>query len=396
MVEETTNIPESTLSALLATLISTFSILTLYFIVFLILRKSQKRFYAPRSYPGILREEERPTALRDGWFNWIIPFILTSVSSELKSQSIDAYLSLRFLKKTVIIMFIGVLITWPILIPVYLVNGSGNGQLESFSTSNISKPGSSKHRYYATTFVGCIYFTFILFVITRESIFFLNLRQAFLLSPSHASKISSRTVLFISVPKKYRDEAALRQIYGPSVKRVWLTKDTTSVDGLVNERDKVALQLEAAEIELLKTANIERHMFKKNRSDQSNSTNAENMAPEGNLEAGSLSARWVPENKRPTHRLGLFGLIGKEVDTITWCRDRLKQLIRETLAAQNLYKTGDSNKTGGVFIEFNQVADAQSALQTLTHHYALQSMYFLRPSWFLKLNDHSGPKVHWH
>ncbi|RKF74417.1 Uncharacterized protein RSN1 [Golovinomyces cichoracearum] len=370
--QPTENVPNSTLSALVATLIPSLVISTVYFSAFLLLRKSQRRFYAPRSYLGTLREEERTEALPDGWFNWIGPFTKIADSSALKSQSLDAYLFLRFLRMTVIIMFIGALITWPILFPVYITGGSGSGQLDMLSMSNIDKSGSGKYRYYATTFAGWMFFSFILFLVTRESIFFVNLRQAFLLSPSYASKISSRTVLFTSVPTKYRDETKLRQIYGSSVKRVWLTKDTTSVDELVNERDKVALKLEAAEIELIKTANSEKLKFNNKNKNKSASTNAETMAPEENLEAGSLSARWVPEKKRPTHRLGLFGLLGRKEDTIIWCRRRLEHLISATLDAQNSYKTGDVNKTGGVFIEFKTLADAQNASQTLTHHHAFQ------------------------
>ncbi|RKF56922.1 Uncharacterized protein RSN1 [Golovinomyces cichoracearum] len=370
--QPTENVPNSTLSALVATLIPSLVISTVYFSAFLLLRKSQRRFYAPRSYLGTLREEERTEALPDGWFNWIGPFTKIADSSALKSQSLDAYLFLRFLKMTVIIMFIGALITWPILFPVYITGGSGSGQLDMLSMSNIDKSGSGKYRYYATTFAGWIFFSFILFLVTRESVFFINLRQAFLLSPTYASKISSRTVLFTSVPTKYRDETKLRQIYGSSVKRVWLTKDTTSIDELVNERDKVALKLEAAEIELIKTANIERLKFNKKNKNKSASTNAETMAPEENVEAGSLSARWVPEKKRPTHRLGLFGLFGRKEDTIIWCRRRLEHLISATLDAQNSYKTGDINKTGSVFVEFKTLADAQNASQTLTHHHAFQ------------------------
>ncbi|TQS37731.1 hypothetical protein Golomagni_01784 [Golovinomyces magnicellulatus] len=370
--QPTENVPNSTLSALIATLIPTLAISAVYFSAFLLLRKSQRRFYAPRSYLGTLREEERTQALPDGWFNWIGPFINIPDSSALKSQSLDAYLFLRFLKMTVVIMFIGALITWPILFPVYITGGSGSGQLDMLSMSNIDKSGSGRYRYYATTFAGWIFFTFILFLVTRESIFYVNLRQAFLLSPSYASKISSRTVLFTSVPTKYRDEALLRRIYGSSVKRVWLTKDTANVDELVDERDKVALQLEAAEIKLIKTANSERLRLNKKTKNQSAPTNVDTNAPEGNVEAGSLSARWVPEKKRPTHKLGLFGLLGQKVDTISWCRNRLESLIPATLAAQNSYKTGDLNNSGGVFIEFNHVADAQNALQTLTHHHAFQ------------------------
>ncbi|TQS35469.1 hypothetical protein Golomagni_04110 [Golovinomyces magnicellulatus] len=358
--------------ALIVTIIPSLVISIVLFGAFLLLRKSKRRFYAPLGYLGILRKEERTKALPDGWFNWIGPFIDTPDSSALKSQSLDTYLFLRFLRMTVIIMFIGVLITWPSLFPVYATGVYSKDPLKMLSINNIYCPGYGIYRFYVTTFAGWIFFTFILFLVTRESIFCVNLRLAFFLSPSQAGKISSRTVLFTSVSTKYRDEAKLRQMYGSSVKRIWLTKDTASVDKLVDERDKVALQLEAAEIELIKTANSERLRLNKKTKNQSAPTNVDTNAPEGNVEAGSLSARWVPEKKRPTHRLGLFGLIGKEVDTITWCRDRLKQLIRETLAAQNSYKTGDSYKTGSVFIEFNHVADAQNALLTLTHHHAFQ------------------------
>ncbi|TQS34518.1 hypothetical protein Golomagni_05095 [Golovinomyces magnicellulatus] len=367
------------LLTLTATVIPSLFLSIVYFGFFLLLRKSQRRFYAPRSYRGILRMEERTEALPNGWFNWIVPFIKTPDSSAIKSQSIDAYLFLRFLKMTVIIMFTGAFITWPILIPIYAMGDSQKNRpdnqkdpLEMLSISNIYKSGSGKHQSYAIAFVGWIFFSFILFLVTRESIFYLNLRQAFLLSPSCASKISSRTVLFTSVPTEYRDEAKLRQIFGSSAKRVWLTKDSASVDKLVKERDKVALQLEAAEIELIKTANIERRWYNKKHKNQSASTNVETSNPEGNIEAESLSARWVPKNKRPTHRLGLFGLIGQKEDTINWCRDRLNHLIPATLSAQYSYQTEDLKKTGGVFIEFNHLDDTQNAVQTLTHDHAFR------------------------
>lgn len=43
-------------------------------------------------------------------------------------------------------------------------------------------------------------------MITRESIFYINLRQAYLMSPFYTSRMSSRTVLFTSVPEDYMDE----------------------------------------------------------------------------------------------------------------------------------------------------------------------------------------------
>ena len=103
-----------------------------------------------------------------------------------------------------------------------------------------------------------LFFGFILALVTRESIFYINLRQAFLLSPNYANRISSRTVLFTSVPAPYLDERKLRKVFGDAVVRVWITGDTKSLDELVEERDEVAFRLEAAEVKLIKLANAER------------------------------------------------------------------------------------------------------------------------------------------
>jgi len=55
---------------------------------------------------------------------------------------------------------------------------------------------------------GCaiLFFSFVIYMITRESIYYINLRQAYLMSPFYTSRISSRTVLFTSVPEDYMDE----------------------------------------------------------------------------------------------------------------------------------------------------------------------------------------------
>ncbi|KAH9220157.1 hypothetical protein DL95DRAFT_442907 [Leptodontidium sp. 2 PMI_412] len=361
------NQPNVSLSGLIATLAPTALVAGVYFIIFLILRKSQRRFYAPRTYLGTLREEERSAPLPAGWFNWIGPFWKIPDTYALQHQSLDAYLFLRFLRMTVVIMFVGACITMPVLFPINITGGGPGGQLDLLSMSHIDKNGhNNKYRYYAHCFCGWIFFGFVLFLVIRESIFYINLRQAFLLSPVYANRISSRTVLFTSVPKPYLDEAKLRKVFGDSVKNIWITGDTTLVDELVEERDKVAYNLEAAEVKLIKLANAERLKAIKN------GANVEQPPiGEGDAESGSLAARWIPLKKRPTHKLGKFGLVGQKVDSINWCRSRLEALIPEVEAAQASYRAGETEKVGGVFIEFVRQSDAQAAFQTLSHHQAL-------------------------
>lgn len=310
---------------------------------------------------GICRE--RSPELPSGLFSWIAPFSKVPDTYALQRQSLDAYLFLRFLKMTVVICFVGAIITWPVLFPV---NATGHGpkkQLDILSMSNVdTSTKSGKYRYFAHCFIGWIFFGFVLLLITRETIYYVNLRQAFLLSPTYANRISSRTVLFTGVPQSYLDEAKLRKMFGDVVSRVWITADTEKLDELVEKRDDAAYKLEGGEVKLIK-------MVHKARVKAGASSSETEPLPDA--ESGSIADRWIPKKKWPTHRLGKFGLYGKKVNTIEWGREQLETLIPQVDAAQQEYLNGETKKTGGVFIEFFTVAEAQSAYQSTAHHQAL-------------------------
>ncbi|KAI0840894.1 DUF221-domain-containing protein [Hypoxylon sp. FL0890] len=362
---EATDTPPASAASLYLTLAPVALVAGVYLAVFLVLRKSHRRYYAPRTYLGSLRPSERSPALPNGLFNWIGPFWKIPDIHSLQHQSLDAYLFLRFLRIIVVVCFVGCCVLWPVLFPV---NATGSGpaqQLDILSYSHVNRD-TEQNRYYAHTFMAWIFYGFVMYMIMRESIFYVNLRQAFLLSPFYANRISSRTVLFISVPDEYLDEARLRKVFGDSVKNVWIAGETEKLDGLVKERDEVAMRLEKAEVKLLKLANANRiKAMKKGGSD----ARAEEPA---DAEPGSLAARWVPDKKRPTHRLGPLGLIGKKVDTINWCRTELQRIIPSVEAAQAAYRAGTYKKVPSVFIEFYHQADAESAYQVLAHHQALR------------------------
>ena len=209
-------------------------------------------------------------------------------------------------------------------------------------------------------------------MVMRESIFYINLRQAYLLSPLYASRMSSRTVLFNSVPEEYLDEVKLRQMFGNKLKNLWLSSDTKELQDKVEERDKVAMKLEAAETKLIKTANDARlKSIKKGGSNDeeqhlgSNGSNGSSL--EG--ESGSLAAKWIRPKDRPTHRPKF--LIGKKVDTINWCRAELERLIPEVDAMQATHRAGQGKPVGSVFVEFYTQSEAQAAFQMVAHHQAL-------------------------
>lgn len=305
---------------------------------------------------------ERSPVLPTGLFNWFGDFYNIPDTYVLNHHSLDAYLFLRFLKISVVCCLVGICITWPVLFPVNATGGGGLKQLDILTIANCA----NKWRYWAHAGCGCIFFSFMLFMITRESIFYINLRQAYLLSPYYASRLSSRVVLFTSVPQDYLNEGKLRAMLGNGVKRIWFPTETKDLEDQVSQRDKAAMKLEGAETKLIKTANGNKLKADKKNGARSGSEEA------AIGESGSVAGRYIKPKERPTHKLGKFGLYGKKVDSIDWCRSELQKLIPKVDEMQAQHRAGEAGKLNSVFVEFYTLSEAQAAYQSLTHHKILQ------------------------
>ena len=308
---------------------------------------------------------ERSPDLPNGMFNWIGKFNTIPDSYVLNHHTLDGFLLLRYLKISVAICFVGCLMTWPVLFPVNATGGGGGKQLDLLAFGNVQ---NTKNRYYAHTFVAWIFLSFVFYVVVRESIYYINLRQAYLLSPLYANRISSRTVLFTSVPKEYLNEAKLRRMFGKQVKNLWIANDCEEIEDLVEQRDKAAMKLEAAETKLVTMSNKARLAeAKKKGGHHEEGVELSNNNVDG--ESGSVAARWVQPKQRPTHRLKF--LIGKKVDTINWCRSELERLIPMIDAKQASLRAGEGTFICSVFVEFYTQTEAQAAFQSLAHHQPL-------------------------
>lgn len=204
-------------------------------------------------------------------------------------------------------------------------------------------------------------------MVTRESIYYINLRQAYLLSPLYTRRISSKSVLFSSVPDDYAKEAKIRQMYGSKLKNVWIATQTQQLEDKVDERNKVAMRLEAAETKLIKMADDARRKSVKNGARDEE----EAAMPQGDIigESGSAAGRWIKPKQRPTHKLK--PLIGKKVDTINWCRSELQRMVPEVDREQDLHRSGNAKASNTVIVEFYNQAEAQAAYQTVAHHQPL-------------------------
>jgi hypothetical protein len=275
-----------------------------------------------------------------------------------------------------LICFVGACLTFSVLFPVNATCHGMQSQSDLHSFSNINKdyPGE-KNRYYAHVFIGWIFFSewtklripshadqlgFVMWLITRETIYFINLRHAYLLAPFNAARISSRTVLFTDVPVEYQSQAKLPGLFGASMKRSWLVTDSKDLQGTVEERDKDAMKLEGAEVKLSQTANKVRLKWeKKNEKKEPASENAD-------AEAATPGSRWVNKKDRPTHRLDKTRLIGKKVYTIDWTRSEVKRLVPEIEKSQITHRNNEGKLLSVAFVEFNTQQAAEAAFRRMS------------------------------
>ncbi|KAF2432622.1 putative DUF221 domain protein [Tothia fuscella] len=348
-------------SSLVTTLVPVLVIAVVWLSVFTFVRVKAGWKYSPRTSAKTLEQQAYSPKLSKSLLGWLPQLWKIPDTYVLAHQSLDSYLFLRFLKISVIICLVGCLITFPVLFPINITGGGTSEQLDIISMSNVVNPW----KFFAHAGCAWIYFTFIMFLITRESIFYINLRQAYLMNPNYASKLSSRIVLFTAVPADYLDERKLRETLGDHVVRVWFPTETKKLDELVEERTKVAMKLEGAETKLIKLANAARlKSIKKGGAQTDQHFDAETAET-----TGSVAARWITPKQRPTHRLKF--LIGKKVDTISWSREELVRLQPKIIEEQDRHRSGQATKVRSVFVEFDSLREAQAAYQSLTHHQVL-------------------------
>lgn len=198
----------------------------------------------------------------------------------------------------------------------------------------------------------------VFYTVTRESIFYANLRQAYLNSPAYVNRISSRTVLFMSVPDEYKNEKTLRQVFGDSVHRIWITSSCEELEKKVQKREELSYKLEKVETKLIRRANSIRIKALKKGGE---------LFPDA-LQDCEEGPSWYRGIRRPTHYPKIFG---EKVDTINWLRKQLVEVSEEVERLQQKHRDGDVKLLSAVFIEFNTQSDAQIALQTLSHHQPL-------------------------
>lgn len=330
------------------TFVLNFAFLAVFVIAFLYLRPKQKQTYQPRSIAETIRPSRRPRPLKSGLLSWFSDLVTRKETEILQDAGLDGYFFLRYLRLTIIISVVGIIVTWPILLPVNATGGGGQYGFNQLSFTNVVNP----NRYFAHALLAYIFFGFIIFTLYRELVFYVGVRHAVLTSPAYSNLVSSRTILISVVPRDFLDVEHLTEIFD-GVKYIWINRSFKKLDDKVKEREKLALKVEAAENKLLTTA-------------VKNKLKSEKKPSQQIIEGTDISV-YVPDKKRPTHRLK--PVIGKKVDTIKYGCETIPELNKEIDDMRN--NVDQFDKLNSVFVCFHTQEQAETAVQTLAHHQAL-------------------------
>jgi calcium permeable stress-gated cation channel len=198
-----------------------------------------------------------------------------------------------------------------------------------------------------------------MFLVARERMFVVGLRQAHLLTKSNASRLSSRIVLFLSVPIEAVREENLHRVFGPEARRSWTVSDLDQLESLVQDRNNKASALEAAEIAFARKANKKRLQHADKRS-----STTRNGSYDGD------QALSTEDGSRPRHKSPAF--IGKEIDTIQELRTVLPEIVSMIQKVRETKKEQHRKHTTAMFVEYSSQLAAHLAFRQIQHHEPLR------------------------
>jgi hypothetical protein len=335
----------SSFAALAAAFVPTAVIAFLYIFIFGLIRHRFPKIYSPRTYIGTVPEKDRtPCPHRSpAYWDWVHTMRTVPDKFMLYHQSLDSYLFLRFLRTCIFICVVGAAITWPILMPANWTGGGTRKELNRISIGNVK----NKNHLYAHAFVAWIFFSFVMFTVARERLWLIGLRQAWNLSKANAKRLSSRTVLYLSAPTAALDEGNIQRFFGNDAVRIWPVTKGEKLVSLVSERNSKVEELEGAEMDLIQKVHKE-----------------VGKSHNRNIKYEQLPKQ-MKKSLRPTHR-SKTPVVGKEVDSISYFRDQIKEKEDEIEKARESNEAAESlGGAAAVFVEFRTQPAAQRAYQQI-------------------------------
>jgi len=247
-----------------ASLVTALVTFVVQFLLFLLIKDRLARIYQPRTY--LVPEKERTTPPDPGWFRWAKAVLSTSNSAFVQKCGLDAYFFLRYLRTLLKIFVPATFVILPVLLPLNAVGGRGADWASVGGTGAQNVTGLNQlawgnvrpdkyRRYWGHWLMALLLVVYICYVAFDELRNYIRMRQAYITSPQHRLRASATTVLVSSIPPKWNSIEALDGLYDVfpgGIRNIWINRNYDELSDKVKQRDDLALQLEAAETDLIK------------------------------------------------------------------------------------------------------------------------------------------------
>ena len=250
----------------------------------------------------------------------------------------------------------------PVLIPINLYGGRGSvgavSGLDRISWTNVAS--NRTDHYWAHLCLSLVVVLWVCRIFWYETDCYTRLRQKRMVS--QLNQASGTTVLVTDIPQHLQspeDLKSMYNIYPGGVRNVWCQRDYSRLTQKIQERDMWVSTLEAAETRLLQRVQSLH---------QASKGQVHNSHP-----GQPLWMRYLSQDKREHCTLPAFGIswlpslpyIGKRVDVIDHCRERLATLNAMILQEQK--SLTDFKVQGSALVQFNKPLGAHMACRSVHH-----------------------------
>ncbi|KAF5604350.1 duf221 domain-containing protein [Fusarium pseudocircinatum] len=320
----------------------------LFLVLFFILRRRIPRVYSPKSINPLYKSSTfgQPT----GWF-----FSFRAPDSYIIARcSLDGFLFLRYLRVLTLICFVGIVLTWPVILPIH-ATGAELPLLNSLTILNLKNPD----HLYAHVVISWIF-------------------------TGYYERRTSRTILLTSIPEDCLNENVFQKLFGHSFVQCWIPRASRRLRKLVKKRDKRARQLQDEEVALINECNrgtpsrLRPILSSPNwmRRARSNKPDVEKVgifqrrAPKTkdvDIQSGEVQIKGHKSSnlafEPPSHEPGKMKSTRSDLHLLNEQIDKLRQQ----------YQAGEGKHMNAAFIEFDSLANAQAAFESIPQHHPLQT-----------------------
>ncbi|RKK96042.1 hypothetical protein BFJ68_g14569 [Fusarium oxysporum] len=396
----------------------------LFFSVF---RVKCHRVYSPRAIPSLRSPHTPIPPLPNGWFNWIKPFFKTPDTFVLNHGSLDGFFFLRYLKVLRNTFLVGMLIAWPILFPVHLTGGKKLTQLDMLTIGFILFTVVRECFYYVGIRQAYLSSPHYAKRLSSRTVLITSIPERYL-DEARLRKLYGDSVKRVWIPRTDKALVKLVEEREQTARRLekaeialikkanmarkkqlgknppstassaepcaepssgdssssWRTEPSSeeprtssprrveTSETHVQENEQGGIQEHKSTPEVSERTKISHntHDILEKSAEDPEYVHPYGLNPDLPDVRGSVAAQWLSVTARPHHR-PLHNFF-RRVDTIRWCRMKLKELNLEIFKLRRQVRRGDGQTLPAAFIEFDTQEAAQAAHQVVAHHRPLQ------------------------